>query len=349
MLKKLAYTLILSFILGVSQASETLVESEHSIPEVQFQNFQNVPVTELCIDNSFVRPESRNTFGLGFRPRPIREVIKFDLDHGRTFTLIRKVQIKNHLIRRYAQRDGVQQLVSQGLYDIPKCEFSAIRQKPELITIKQPTPQQMLALSALFQKGITLAQTQGYPFSQSLFANLRVDKVRSQEQLESLTKTSLKTPQCHNGKIELSPEFIRYLKGPEGHRIYRDVVDLIDMKPEFSDKFFNQIWNNHLNDRELQFRGGEGSGNGRIGFGLSFIGGEGSGNGRKLEQTSTDPLSVNPEGEVQVNIFINPIEFYSLEYTQGLIQRLFGQELKYKDYLLDGEIIPENIIGIECK
>lgn len=346
MFKLTALTLLATFSLGQTYASGT---NGHSIPEIQFQNFQSLPVTELCLDNNHVRPKLQYAMGIGPRARPVREVIEFDLEHGRKFTLIRKVQTKDHLIRKYARRNGVQQLVSQGLYDIPECESPILAEQAKIVKKLKPTPQQMLAFSALFQKGITLAQTDGYPFSISLFSPHRVNQFQHQEQLESMTKSTLKTPQCHQGKIELSPEFMRYLKGPEGHRLYRNVVDLMDSDPEYSDKYFNQIWNNHVSGHDLQFRGGEGSGNGRVGFGLSFIGGEGSGNGRRLEQTSTDPLSVSPEGTVQVNIFVNPIEFQSLGYTQGLIQRLFGKEIKYKEYLIDGEIIPDNIVQVECK
>lgn len=348
MFKRTVLTLVAIFTLGYTQAS---VVNGYSIPEVTFEDLQRFPVTKLCLDNHHVRPKLKHSIGLGPQARPIHEVLEYDLGHGRQFTLIRKVQIKDHLIRRYARRDGTQQLVSQGLYSIPKCEVSTLTARPEVVKKAKPTAQQMLAFGALFQKGITIAQTEGYPFSAFLFSPRSVSQThrQQQEELESLTKTSLKTPQCHNGKIELSPEFMRYLKGPEGHRLYRDVVDLIDTDPEYSDKYFNQIWNNHIQDRDLRYRGGEGSGNGRVGFGLSFIGGEGSGNGRRLEQTSTDPLSVNPEGTVQVNIFIDPIEFHSLGFSQGLIQRLFGEELKYKEYLIDGELIPDNIVQVECK
>lgn len=339
---------ILTFIMAsLSASSET---TSDSIPTIQFENSQKIPVTQLCLDNKYVRPRPHISRGISLNPRPIREVIEYDLGHQRVFTLIRKVKIKNHLIRRYARRDGVQQLISQKYYDIPKCESSRITRKPETVVQTNPSPQQMLVLSALFQKGITLAQTDHYPFGFTPAPSSPPRVTTTYEEWKSsLSTATLKTPQCHNGKVELSPEFMRYLKGAEGQRLYRDVVDFLDMRPGYAEKYFNQIWNNHLSGQDLKFRGGEGSGNGRIGFGLSFIGGEGSGNGRRLEQTSTDPLSVDPRGEIQVKIYLNPIEYYSLDYTQGLIGRLFGQEIKYKQYLMEGEIIPDNIVRVECK
>lgn len=349
MSKALVITFLIHFLTNTGLAA--IFQQDHAVPKIQFENAQSVPVNKLCVDGKHVRPIHSDLVRVGAKSRPIREVIEYDLGHHRKFTLIRKVKIKNHLIRRYARRDGVQQLISQGLYDIPKCQFSIIEHNPALSQKREPGPQQMLIFSALFQKGITLAQTEGYPFrpyyyDYSHFENPSFGPIRHQN---STTISTLKTPQCNDGLVELSPEFMRYLKGPEGHRNYRDVVDLMDTDPEYTEKYFNQIWNNHLQDKDLIIIGGEGSGNGRVGFGLSFAGGEGSGNGRRLEHTITDPLSVNPDGEVQVKIYMEPSQFYSLDYHPGLIERLFGQEIKYKKYLIDGELIPENIVGVECK
>lgn len=344
MFKQAALILFATLTLGDAQAASS---SGHSIPKVEFLNSPGLPVTEVCVDNRHIRAKLPSSLGPGVK-RPIHEVIKYDLGHGREFTLIRKVQIKDHLIKKYERRNGVFQLVSQGHFNIPNCESPTLSSPNKIVKREKPSAQQMLAFSALFQKGITLAQTNGYPFSAFLYSQQRMNRFRHPERFESLGKTTLKTPQCHDGEIELSPEFMSYLKGAEGHRLYRDVVDLMDMDPEYGDKYFNQIWNNHIRGRDLQYRGGEGSGNGRVGFGLSFVGGEGSGNGRRIEQTNTDPLSVKPEGTVQVNIYINPVEYQSLGFTQGLIQKLFGKEIKYKEYLIDGELIPDNIVQVEC-
>lgn len=332
-----------SFVL-IGQVSAQAFEK---IPQIQFSNGQSINVTNLCLDNQHVRPKGIYNIGHGLRARPVAEVQNFDLGHGRNFTVLRRVQVDSHLIQEFAIRGGVERLVSQHSYDIPECERQLTRKSLDTSEKDlEPTPHQMMVFSSLFQRGITLVETQGYPLLARPYALSAERLGLSQGFFSDKMRATFKTPQCYKGQFELSPEFMRYLKGPEGHQKYQDVVDLLERDPDYANRNFNRVWNNHLNGNHLRYIGGEGSGNGRVGFG---IGGEGSGNGRRLEQSSTNPIEIKQAGEVEVQIFMDRRDFLGLSFTPSIVQRLFHKEVQYRKFLLDGEEIPTNLISVECK
>lgn len=352
MKKTLIFALLSSFTLSLSPAFSMHgfgQKSKVQIPEIDFVGGITLPITKTCIEDGHVR--AKKEFQPRHNPlvRPILQVVKYRMGFERSFHLVHRINTRGQLIQTFDMSTPEGRLISQNFFDIPHCSEKLISTKHELFVEKIPTPQEMMVLAALFQKGITHAETQNYLIPSPNFNHLPSVYHEMNQVIPSRIDVKIHSHQCRDGLIELTPEFLKYLETPNGQRNYPAIEEALRTQQEYAEKYYNRIWNNHLRNRSLyQIIGGEGSGSGRVGFGLA-LGGEGSGSGRRrLEDLSTNALALEKGGEIEVSVHMDPYQFYGLNYNLNMLQRLFNINKEYQPYLNGGAPIPSKLVSVEC-
>jgi hypothetical protein len=302
---------------------------------IDFNNGHKFAVTQLCTDKGHIRPvhpireicssdleagqsindcpvENRSTVVL---KKPILQLIQYDLGEGRELTKVERLQTQN-IPLSYPGNDS--DIFSPQTYSIPSCPNSLIQEAPQFLKRTNAQGAELVLYTALFQKGVTLIRAQS-EFSSSL--TFRPNQTAKLEYV-------FQTPQCSEGKIEFTEEFIQYL-------------DL----PQAQDFLFRRIGgegsgNGKLHpELNLRLIGGEGSGSGRI-----VWGGEGSGSGRALEGRTIDPQSTSPGGDISITIELNEVPAMDqaqtawLDLIEGLVQEIEA-----------GEQVPSEQIQVECR
>lgn len=349
-------TLILTLFMSVF--SSFLTEAGHdysktlvNIPKIQFFDDISLPITKTCLEKGHVRAKREYQNRYVHFVRPIIQVVTFDLGLDRKFTLVHRIQTRNRLIETFDMSTPEGRLMSNQFFDIPNCEESLIQHNKELYISKLPSPQEKMVLLALFQKGITHAETENFLIQQPQYfmTHSIYESHPAHMNFEKSFDIKINSHQCADGVIELTPEFLQYLNTEHGQRSYPKIDEYFRLNPESSEKFFNRVWNNLLRKQPLyQTIGGEGSGSGRVGFGLA-LGGEGSGSGRRYEDLSTNALVLDKGGELTIKVNMDSYHFYNLSYTQNIIQRLFKVNNEYLPYLNQGALIPSSLINVDCR
>lgn len=337
-----------SFMLEASHGfSKTMV----NIPKIQFTQDISLPITKTCLEEGHVRAKREYQNRHIHLIRPIIQVITYDLGLERKFTLVQRIQTRNRLIETFDMSTPEGRLISNKFFDIPGCEDSIVHHKKELFVNRLPSPQEKMVLSALFQRGITHAETENFLIQRPQYftPHHSYETHALDAGLEKTFDLKINSHQCSQGIIELTPEFLQYLNSAHGQKSYPQIEESFRLYPEHTEKYFNRVWNNFLRNQPLyRTIGGEGSGSGRVGFGLA-IGGEGSGSGRRLEDLSTNALILGKGGEVVINVNMDAYHFYGLSYTQNIIQRFFKVNNEYIPYLNEGALIPSSIINVDCR
>lgn len=329
---------------GYGQKTKVLV------PEISFPGGLSIPVTQTCLEDGHVRAKRFYQTRNDSLVRPIIQIVKYDLGFERLFTLVKRVETRNHLVQTFDMSTPQGRLIGQNFFNIPNCSEKIISKQTELFVEKTPSAQEMMILTALFQRGITHAEHQNDLIQKPYLGHLQNSYHDRTLSLPRKVEVSLYSHQCRDGLIELTPEFLKYLETPYGQKNYPLVGNTSLSYSDYFEKFYNRIWNNHLRNRSLtQVIGGEGSGSGRVGFGVA-LGGEGSGSGRRRrEDLSTNALALERGGELQITVHMDSFQFFGLSYSLNMLQRIFHLNKEYQPYLNEGAPIPSKLISVECR
>lgn len=302
-------------------------------PTLVFEEGYRFSMTQLCLDQGHLRPfqplrefcQLRDDHGhrLGLREcpaeaietillkRPVTEMKRFDLGDERFLTRVDRIQTRHiALIGPYLEVEE-----STSRYNVPNCPNSLVHAEAQLIQERTPSLQEQVIYTALFKDGITHIRQESL---QEANSSLFHDVVAMSDERFVLR---FGAPQCQQGKIELSEDFVQYLAHPSA-------IDFL----------FRRIGgegsgSGRLHPRlPLRLIGGEGSGSGRIVFG-----GEGSGSGRALEGRRIDPLAPS-SGELRVTVKMSWADFQNQAMAQDLLRALLEDEQ-------DGQ----DVISIECR
>ncbi len=332
LLKKSALILVCSAFASIGLASMSPASARTMI---DFDYGYKFTVTQLCTDKGHVRPvhpirevcmselelgqsithcpaEDRRTIVL---KKPILQLIQYDLGQGRELTKVERLQTQN--ISLYYP-GSYSDIFTPQTYSIPSCPNALIEEAPQILKRVTAQDAELVLFTALFQRGITLIRSRS-EISSSL--TIRSNQTAKLEYV-------FQTPQCSEGKIEFTEEFIRYLELPQAQDF---LFRRIGGEGSGSGKLHPEL--------NLRLIGGEGSGSGRI-----VWGGEGSGSGRALEGRTIDPQSTSPGGDVSITIELNEIPEMGqartawLEMIQGLVQEIEA-----------GEQVPSEQIQVECR
>lgn len=329
LLKKSALTVALGAVIfaSVAMASQrTMVEFDHGF---------KFSVTQLCTDKGHIRPvhpvreicKTELDFGQTIQQcaledratvvlkKPILQLFQYDLGDGKELTKVERFQTQN--ISLYYP-GSYSDIFAPQTYSIPSCPNSLIEEAPQILKRVEAQGAELVLYTALFQRGITIIRSNS-DIPSSL--TIRADKTASMEFV-------FQTPQCSEGKIEFTEEFIRYLELPQAQDF---LFRRIGGEGSGSGKLHPEL--------NLRLIGGEGSGSGRI-----VWGGEGSGSGRALEGRTIDPQSTSAGGDVSITVELNEIpeigqaRSHWLEMIQGIVQELEA-----------GEQVPSEQIQVECR
>jgi hypothetical protein len=332
-----------TLVLGLFATLTTSAFARHSsasTPVLEFQENHRLSVTQVCIDHGHLRPfhpvrqvcaqrdangerlnlmrcpyEYRETITLKL---PITQVTRYNLDDERTLTRVNRIQTRDIEIPSPFSNPFSSSSSTRKI-NIPNCPNSMIERGPELIVEAQPTEQERIIFTALFQRGITIVR-QETSLSVGTLQDSLVDIGQDHFTLQ------FAAPQCQGGAIEFSEEFITYLRSPMAHDF---LFRRIGGEGSGSGKYHPGL--------NLRLIGGEGSGSGRI------VGGEGSGSGRALEGRYFDPLT-STAGELQVQINIPWTEFINGNYIDR-----DQNPIPLVEDLLHGEQVPEETVHVECR
>lgn len=299
----------------------------------EFSEGHTFSVTQVCIDNGHLRPfhpvrqvchlrddrghrlpiahcpfEYRTTLLLKI---PITQMKRYDLGDERHIMMVGRIQTRN--LNLAGPFSPLASSVGEGLFNIPSCPNSMIQVSDSSIEEVVPEGNERLILTALFQHGITLIRQESLTSKIGIVQTLKNAK-------EDEFSLQFQAPQCQNGEIEFSEEFINYLETPFSHDFLFHRLG--------GEGSGSGLYNPVL---DLRLIGGEGSGSGRI------VGGEGSGSGRALEGRRFDPLTPTA-GDITVNVKMNWFDFINGDGLSSLI-----------DDLLHGEQVPEELIEVQCQ
>jgi hypothetical protein len=306
---------------------------------LEFPGGHMFAITQLCIDKGYLRPfhpvrticHSNDNLSISQCPAdeletillklPVTQIKRYDLGLSRSITRVDRIQTQNISLGHYFDFFNP----SPRKFSIPNCPNSMIAQPPQLVSEVEPTTQERIIYTALFQRGITLIR-QSTPSYQPGLKGLLYQFNENNFTLK------IQAPQCQSGRVEFSEDFINYLKLPEA----------IDFLFYDVDPYENETGGEGSGAGgthpilNLRLIGGEGSGAGRI-----VMGGEGSGAGRALEGRHFDPMDTN-SGEIQVDVSINWEVFNRTDYPENEIQQIIEQ-------LDSGLQVPNDQVGVQCQ